>query len=92
MSRRQTLLSTALLTTALLGTELFAVHAQIVMPPLLRSAQLKPDVHITDLESTSDAEQDDDEVCHKSPALLPPRVVLLLATICSKCSDPLASD
>ena len=32
------------------------------MPPLLHSAQLKPDVHITDLESTSDNEDEDDEV------------------------------
>ena len=31
------------------------------MPPLLHSAQLKPDVHITDLESTSDNEDEDDE-------------------------------
>ena len=39
---------------------------QVVMPPLLHSAQLKPDVHITDLESTSDNEDDDDEV--RNPA------------------------
>ena len=37
---------------------------QIVMPPLLHSAQLKPDVHITDLEGESDGEEDDDEEVH----------------------------
>ncbi len=42
--------------------DMLCVAAQVVMPPLLHSAQLKPDVHITDLESTSDNEDEDDEV------------------------------
>ena len=41
---------------------MLCIAAQVVMPPLLHSAQLKPDVHITDLESTSDNEDEDDEV------------------------------
>ena len=51
------------------------VLLQVVMPPLLHSAQLKPDVHITDLESTSDNEDEDDEVrlrvLHALPHALP---------------------
>ena len=42
--------------------DVLCVAVQVVMPPLLHSAQLKPDVHITDLESTSDNEDDDEEV------------------------------
>lgn len=46
-----------------LGPE-FLPYMEIVMPPLLASAQLKPDVNITDAGSDDDEdyEDDDDEV------------------------------
>ena len=52
--------------------------AQVVMPPLLHSAQLKPDVHITDLESTSDNEDEDDEVRTNS-------ITLFVVKACKYC-------
>ncbi len=46
-----------------LGAE-FLPYMDIVMPPLLASAQLKPDVNITDAASDADEDyEDDDEVC-----------------------------
>lgn len=36
----------------------------VVMPPLLQSAQLKPDVTITSAESDDDIESDDDRFVH----------------------------
>lgn len=43
----------------------------VVMPPLLQSAQLKPDVTITSAESDDDIESDDDRsVIHSLEMLL----------------------
>ncbi|KAJ7541709.1 hypothetical protein O6H91_10G072300 [Diphasiastrum complanatum] len=44
-----------------LGQE-FLPYMGVVMPPLLRSAQLKPDVTITDADSEDEDEDDDDSV------------------------------
>lgn len=49
-----------------LGTE-FIPYLGVVMPSLLRSAQLKPDVNVADAGSDDDDEDDDDdEVCATS--------------------------
>ena len=40
------------------------------MPPLLKSAQLKPDVHITDLDNNSDNEEEEDEEVYLPPPTL----------------------
>lgn len=47
-----------------LGEE-FMPYLGIVMPPLLTSAQLKPDIKMTDAESTDD-EDNDEDVSHCS--------------------------
>ena len=44
-----------------LGQE-FLPYLSIVMPPLLHSAQLKPDVEVKGSSEDSDEEEDDDEV------------------------------
>jgi hypothetical protein len=49
-----------------LGEE-FLPYMEIVMPPLLRSAQLRPDVQITDADS--DAEDEEDEEVWGWPCL-----------------------
>lgn len=43
-----------------LGPE-FLPYMDIVMPPLLQSAQLKPDVNITDAGSDADEDYDDED-------------------------------
>jgi importin-5 len=43
-----------------LGPE-FLPYMEIVMPPLLQSAQLKPDVNITDAGSDEDEDYDNDD-------------------------------
>jgi importin-5 len=43
-----------------LGPE-FLPYMEIVMPPLLQSAQLKPDVNITDAGSDDDEDYDNDD-------------------------------
>ena len=44
-----------------LGEE-FLPYLNIVMPPLLRSAQLKPDVKVTSADSDEDEEENEDDV------------------------------
>lgn len=44
-----------------LGNE-FIPYLGVVMPSLLRSAQLKPDVNVADASSDDEDEDDDDEV------------------------------
>ena len=39
----------------------FLPYMSVVMPPLLQSAQLKPDVTITSADSDNDIEESDDE-------------------------------
>ena len=39
----------------------FIPYLQVVMPPLLKSAQLKPDVQVTDLEDGPGEEEDEDD-------------------------------
>ena len=39
----------------------FLPYMSVVMPPLLQSAQLKPDVTITSADSDNDIEDSDDE-------------------------------
>ncbi|PPR99745.1 hypothetical protein GOBAR_AA20915 [Gossypium barbadense] len=46
----------------------FLPYMSVVMPPLLQSAQLKPDVTITSADSDNDIEDSDDEV---APTLVP---------------------
>lgn len=43
-----------------LGQE-FLPYMSVVMPPLLRSAQLKPDVTITDADSEDEGNESDDD-------------------------------
>jgi hypothetical protein len=43
-----------------LGQE-FLPYMSVVMPPLLRSAQLKPDVTITDAHSEDEGNESDDD-------------------------------
>ena len=38
----------------------FIPYLQVVMPPLLKSAQVKPDVTVTDLEDAADDDEDDE--------------------------------
>lgn len=38
----------------------FLPYMNVVMPPLLQSAQLKPDVTITSADSDADIDEDDD--------------------------------
>jgi hypothetical protein len=45
-----------------LGQE-FLPYMSVVMPPLLRSAQLKPDVTITDADSEDEGNESDDQRC-----------------------------
>ena len=42
-----------------LGEE-FLPYLSIVMPPLLKSAQLKPDVKVTDVDDDEDDDEDED--------------------------------
>ena len=42
-----------------LGEE-FLPYLSIVMPPLLKSAQLKPDVKVTDVDDDEDEDEDED--------------------------------
>ena len=58
-----------------LGEE-FLPYLDVVMPPLLRSAQLKPDVNVADNDTDEDDEEDD-EVRHT------------YRTFVSPCSPPL---
>jgi hypothetical protein len=41
----------------------FLPYMSVVMPPLLQSAQLKPDVTITSADSDNDIDDTDDERC-----------------------------
>ena len=50
-----------------LGSE-FIPYLGVVMPSLLRSAQLKPDVNVAEAGSDEEDEEDDDEVQHQIPA------------------------
>lgn len=65
-----------------LGPE-FLPYMEIVMPPLLQSAQLKPDVNITDAGSDDDEDydNDDDEVSDYTAA-----AVSALAASIDKCT------
>lgn len=51
-----------------LGEE-FIPYLGVVMPPLIRSAQLKPDVNISLSDSDEEEEEDDDEVHASSCSL-----------------------
>ena len=51
-----------------LGEE-FLPYLGIVMPPLLASAQLKPDVRITNAESDADDDDADDDDVRGSPVI-----------------------
>ena len=42
----------------------FLPYMSVVMPPLLQSAQLKPDVTITSADSDNEGEDSDDERSH----------------------------
>lgn len=44
----------------------FLPYMSVVMPPLLQSAQLKPDVTITSADSDNEGEDSDDERFHIS--------------------------
>ena len=65
-----------------LGEE-FLPYLGAVMPPLLHSAQLKPDVDIADEGSGDDADDEDGEVGTRAPCLRPACDVLLLPHITS---------
>ncbi len=45
-----------------LGEE-FLPYLSIVMPPLLKSAQLKPDVKVTDVDDDEEDDEDEDVSC-----------------------------
>ena len=45
----------------------FLPYMSVVMPPLLQSAQLKPDVTITSADSDNDIDDSDDERCKIFP-------------------------
>ena len=49
-----------------LGEE-FLPYLSIVMPPLLKSAQLKPDVKVTDVDDDEDDDEDEDVSCWPEP-------------------------
>ena len=49
----------------------FIPYLQVVMPPLLKSAQVKPDVQVTDVEDGAEDDEDEDvEVITVSGAFL----------------------
>ena len=58
-----------------LGEE-FVPYLTVVMPPLLHTAELKPDISVQE-ESDSEEEDDDDEEVLKYPPLIPSRHALV---------------
>lgn len=63
-----------------LGEE-FLPYLGIVMPPLLHSAQLKPDVRVTDADSDDDDDDNDEDVSTTPSVLL--RCLLMHPTFAS---------
>lgn len=65
-----------------LGEE-FLPYLGIVMPPLLHSAELKPDVRVTDADSDDDDDDNDEDVSNTSFLLL--RHLLMQPTLSASC-------